>query len=107
MSAQAKPLKLPTHFRVGDRYETLAVIGEGAYGTVWYSHHPSMAFDGSSALDRVTGKLVAIKKIAPFDHRLFSLRTLREVKLLKHFQGSCTNVRTLLATKTRLSPLSP
>ena len=28
---------------------------------------------------------VAIKKITPFDHSMFCLRTLREIKLLRHF----------------------
>lgn len=28
---------------------------------------------------------VAIKRITPFDHTMFSLRTLREIKLLRHF----------------------
>lgn len=37
---------------------------------------------------------VAIKKIAPFDHSMFALRTLRELKLLKYFadQGVSENV---------------
>jgi hypothetical protein len=33
-----------------------------------------------------TGIKVAIKKIQPFDHTMFALRTLREIKLLKYFQ---------------------
>jgi mitogen-activated protein kinase 1/3 len=28
---------------------------------------------------------VAIKRITPFDHSMFCLRTLREIKLLRHF----------------------
>jgi hypothetical protein len=37
---------------------------------------------------------VAIKKIAPFEHALFALRTLRELKLLKYFaeEGVSENV---------------
>lgn len=49
------------------------VIGQGAYGVV------------VSAVHRQTGMKVAIKKIAPFDHSMFALRTLRELKLLKYF----------------------
>ncbi|KAL8292543.1 hypothetical protein RQP46_001155 [Phenoliferia psychrophenolica] len=49
------------------------VIGEGAYGVV------------CSAIHRPTGQKVAIKKIAPFDHSMFCLRTLRELKLLRYF----------------------
>ena len=29
---------------------------------------------------------MAIKRITPFDHSMFCLRTLREIKLLRHFQ---------------------
>lgn len=35
--------------------------------------------------DYSLGIKVAIKKIQPFDHTLFALRTLRELKLLKYF----------------------
>jgi len=49
------------------------VVGEGAYGVV------------SSAIHRPTGQKVAIKKINPFDHSMFCLRTLREIKLLRYF----------------------
>lgn len=49
------------------------VIGEGAYGVV------------CSAVHKPTGTKVAIKKIAPFDHSMFCLRTLRELKLLRYF----------------------
>ena len=51
----------------------LDVVGEGAYGIV------------CSAIHRPSGRKVAIKKIAPFDHSMFCLRTLREMKLLRYF----------------------
>ena len=38
-----------------------------------------------SALHRPSGQKVAIKKITPFDHSMFCLRTLREMKLLRYF----------------------
>lgn len=38
-----------------------------------------------SAIHRSSGTKVAIKKIAPFEHSMFCLRTLRELKLLKYF----------------------
>ncbi|KAK9456451.1 kinase-like domain-containing protein [Dipodascopsis uninucleata] len=60
-------------FNVSDNYEILDVIGEGAYGVV------------CSAVHVPTGHKVAIKKITPFDHSMFCLRTLREMKLLKYF----------------------
>ena len=56
---------------VGTQYQVLDVVGEGAYGIV------------CSAVHRPSGRKVAIKKIAPFDHSMFCLRTLRELKLLK------------------------
>lgn len=61
-------------FNVGSKYHVMDVIGEGAYGVV------------CSAVHRPTGQKVAIKKITPFDHSMFCLRTLRELKLLKYFQ---------------------
>ncbi len=43
------------------------------------------AFPDSSALHKPSGQKVAIKKITPFDHSMFCLRTLREMKLLRYF----------------------
>lgn len=57
-----------------ERYTPQKAIGRGAYGIV------------CSAVDKVTGELVAIKKISEtFRHNLDARRTLTEVKLLKHF----------------------
>lgn len=39
----------------------------------------------SSALHVPSQRKVAIKRITPFDHSMFCLRTLREIKLLRHF----------------------
>lgn len=39
----------------------------------------------SSALHKPSGQRVAIKKITPFEHSMFCLRTLREMKLLRYF----------------------
>lgn len=64
---------------LGDDYELLHAIGEGAYGTVAAARH------------KPSGRQVAIKKILPFDHTLFCLRTLRELKLLKFFTNTCQN----------------
>ena len=41
--------------------------------------------DVSSAIHKPSGQKVAIKKITPFDHSMFCLRTLREMKLLRYF----------------------
>lgn len=56
------------------RYTQLAYIGEGAYGTV------------VSANDTVKGQKVAIKRLCPFEHRLMSQRTLREIRILRRFE---------------------
>lgn len=41
--------------------------------------------NASSALHKPSSQKVAIKKITPFDHSMFCLRTLREMKLLRYF----------------------
>lgn len=50
------------------------MIGEGAYGVV------------VSATHLPSSTKVAIKRITPFDHSMFCMRTLREIKLLRHFR---------------------
>ncbi|ODV96607.1 hypothetical protein PACTADRAFT_48438 [Pachysolen tannophilus NRRL Y-2460] len=68
---QQEPRKIS--FNVSDHYQILDIVGEGAYGIVCSSiHKPSQ-------------QKVAIKKIVPFERSMFCLRTLRELKLLKHF----------------------
>ncbi|KAF9267254.1 mitogen activated protein kinase-like protein [Marasmius fiardii PR-910] len=62
-----------TCFIVGNNYQPLDIIGEGAYGVV------------CSAIHLPSQRKVAIKRITPFDHSMFCLRTLREIKLLRHF----------------------
>lgn len=62
-------------FDVSKDYELHEIIGEGAYGVVCSAKHvPS-------------GTAVAIKKVHPFERPLFCMRTLREVKLLRHFDN--------------------
>ncbi|VDO65975.1 unnamed protein product [Heligmosomoides polygyrus] len=60
-------------FEVGPRYVDLAFVGEGAYGMV------------ASAMDTITGRRVAIKKVSPFEHQTFCQRTLREIRILTRF----------------------
>ncbi|CCH43460.1 Extracellular signal-regulated kinase 1 [Wickerhamomyces ciferrii] len=62
-------------FNVSDFYQIQEIVGEGAYGVV------------CSAIHKPTGTKVAIKKILPFEKPMFCLRTLRELKLLKHFNN--------------------
>ena len=61
-------------FDVDSRYTLIKPIGHGAYGVV------------CSAMDNLTGERVAIKKInKAFEHLTDTKRTLREVKILRHF----------------------
>lgn len=63
-----------TRFDVDSRYTLIKPIGHGAYGVV------------CSALDNLTQEKVAIKKITKaFDHLTDTKRTLREIKILRHF----------------------
>lgn len=67
----------------------LEVVGLGAYGVVCLAIH------------KPTGQRVAIKKIEPFERLMLCLRTLRELKLLKHFNHE--NIIGLLALQRPIS----
>lgn len=63
-----------TRFDVDSRYTLVKPLGHGAYGVV------------CSAIDNQTGDKVAIKKITKaFEHLTDTKRTLREIKILRHF----------------------
>jgi hypothetical protein len=74
---------------VGTQYQVLDVVGEGAYGIV------------CSATHRPTGRKVAIKKIMPFDHSMFCLRTLRELKLLKFLSEAGVSENVSISSQSR------
>ncbi|KAJ3268323.1 Mitogen-activated protein kinase [Terramyces sp. JEL0728] len=58
------------------RYEITRELGQGAYGYV------------CAAKNRATGQEVAVKKVTKiFDKDILAKRAIREVKLLKHFNG--------------------
>ena len=77
-------------FDVDSRYTLIKPIGHGAYGVV------------CSALDNLTGEKVAIKKInKAFEHLTDTKRTLREVKILRHF-----NHENVIRIKDILRPAS-
>jgi len=67
---------LGTRFEIDKRYEIIDPIGSGAYGVVVAAKDTMLPeADGQS-------NLVAIKKIVKaFEHRVFSLRTYRELKI--------------------------
>ncbi|KAJ1728546.1 mitogen activated protein kinase [Coemansia biformis] len=73
-NAQALAIQnLLKSFNPGTDYNVTQVIGQGAYGTVCSAKHIPSGVD------------VAIKRIGPFDSAMLCQRTLREIKLLKHF----------------------
>lgn len=89
--ALLKARSLDVTFDVGDEYEIIETIGNGAYGVV------------SSARRRLTGQQVAIKKIPnAFDVVTNAKRTLRELKILKHFKHD-----NIIAIKDILRPTVP
>jgi len=68
---------MDTRFEVEKKYEIIDLIGYGAYGVV-------VAAKDTTIPENKEGdtNLVAIKKIVKaFDHRVFSLRTYRELKI--------------------------
>eukprot|EP00834_Sanchytrium_tribonematis_P003484 NODE_135_length_16508_cov_1.365897.p5 type:complete len:363 gc:universal NODE_135_length_16508_cov_1.365897:419-1507(+) len=78
-----KDSKKTYEFDVGTEYACHQIIGNGAYGSVCSATHRS-------------GTKVAIKKISPFQHQLFMVRTIREIRILKHFQHE--NIVQILST---------
>jgi serine/threonine protein kinase len=63
-------------FPLPDGYEFKRHLGSGAYGTV------------CACANTKTGEDVAVKRISKvFDRKILTKRTLREIKLLRHFAG--------------------
>ncbi|KAM0686581.1 mitogen activated protein kinase, partial [Conglomerata obtusa] len=62
-------------FKSSSRYQFRKPLGKGAYGFV------------CSAYDTQSKKEIAIKRISNLNNSLVVLRTLREIKLLKHFRN--------------------
>ncbi|XP_041830492.1 mitogen-activated protein kinase 7 [Melanotaenia boesemani] len=89
--ALLKAHSLDVKFDVGDEYDIIETIGTGAYGVV------------SSARRRDNGQQVAIKKISnAFEVVTNAKRTLRELKILKHFKHD-----NIIAIKDILQPNLP
>ena len=67
-----------TRFEIDKKYEVIDPIGSGAYGVVVAAKDTSIETSGEGG----ETNLVAIKKIVKaFEHRVFSLRTYRELKI--------------------------
>jgi serine/threonine protein kinase len=81
-----------TRFEIDKKYEIIDPIGSGAYGVV------VAAKDNSN-----NGELMAIKKIEKaFEHKIFTLRTLRELKIMRLLQHeNVLSIRTILKPKSR------
>ncbi|CAG07587.1 unnamed protein product [Tetraodon nigroviridis] len=89
--ALLKAHSLDVRFDVGEEYDIIEKIGTGAYGVV------------SSARRRDNGQKVAIKKISNvFEVVTNAKRTLRELKILKHFKHD-----NIIAIKDILQPNLP
>ncbi|XP_077594974.1 mitogen-activated protein kinase 7 [Stigmatopora nigra] len=89
--ALLKKHSLDVKFDVGEEYDVIETIGTGAYGVV------------SSARRRDNGQQVAIKKISnAFEVVTNAKRTLRELKILKHFKHD-----NIIAIKDILQPNLP
>jgi len=82
-------------FEVDVRYQNIEKIGSGAYGLV------------CAAQDKVSGKPVAVKKVADvFEDLVDAKRILREIKLLQHFakHGPHDNIVKLVDVMTGTVP---
>lgn len=89
--ALLKAHSMDVRFEVGEEYDIIETIGTGAYGVV------------SSARRRDNGQQVAIKKIPnAFEVVTNAKRTLRELKILKHFKHD-----NIIAIQDILQPVIP
>lgn len=90
---------MDTKFEIEKKYEIIDLIGYGAYGIVVAAKDTSMP----DAKEGQESNLVAIKKIVKaFEHRVFSLRTYRELKiqrLLEH--ENVLGIKRILKPKNR------
>jgi len=91
-----------TRFEIDKKYEVIDPIGSGAYGVVVAAKDTSLANPSGEGGET---NLVAIKKIVKaFEHRVFSLRTYRELKiqrLLEH--ENVLGIKRILKPKDRES----
>ena len=92
---------MDTRFEVEKKYEIIDLIGYGAYGIVVAAKDTTMP----DAKEGGETNLTAVKKIVKaFDHRVFSLRTYRELKiqrLLEH--ENVLGIKRILKPKDRQS----
>jgi len=84
-----------TKFDIEDKYEIIDSVGQGAYGIV-------IAAKDKTNPDESTA-LIAIKKIEKaFEHKVFTKRTLRELKILRLLQHeNVIGINTLMLPESR------
>ena len=85
-----------SRFELPSKYEIIDPVGQGAYGVV------VAAKDNSIPADEENSNLVAIKKIEKaFEHKVFTLRTLRELKIMRLLtHDNIMSVKTILKPKS-------
>ena len=84
---------LGTRFELPEQYEVIDPVGSGAYGVVVAARDKN---------EEGENNLVAIKKIEKaFEHKVFALRTLRELKIMRLLDHE-----NVLSIKTILKPES-
>jgi serine/threonine protein kinase len=88
-------LVMGTRFDIEDKFEIMDAIGQGAYGIVVAARDKTLP-DGEN-------NLIAIKKIEKaFDHKVFTKRTLRELKILRLLKHeNIISIKTILLPKSR------
>jgi serine/threonine protein kinase len=87
-------LVMGTRFDIEDKYEIMDAIGQGAYGIVVAARDKTIEGEAN---------LIAIKKIEKaFDHKVFTKRTLRELKILRLLKHeNVISIKTILLPKSR------
>lgn len=84
---------LGSRFELPDQYEVIDPVGSGAYGVV---------VAAKDTQEDAESNMVAIKKIdKAFEHKVFALRTLRELKIMRLMEHE-----NVLSIKTILKPES-
>ncbi|KAI4884525.1 hypothetical protein NFI96_020492 [Prochilodus magdalenae] len=100
--ALLKAHSLDVKFEVGEEYDIIETIGTGAYGVVSSARRRDNGRNPCSR-DADVGQQVAIKKIPnAFEVVTNAKRTLRELKILKHFKHD-----NIIAIKDILQPAVP
>lgn len=83
ISVKDSELETKEQFQMGSRFEFIKTLGKGSYGIV------------CSAFDKLNNRKVAIKRISKLNDSIVLRRTLRELKLLKHFRSSFNIIQLL------------